>query len=427
MSSLDEPIEWERVEGLPKDQAYAFLAGVGDEVLESDEEPLTAAAMHTGAMIALIPSDEDLARLAYLGGEPEDDLHLTLAFLGEAALISDEARSQIVMAASRYFSDPITTEAFSVNVFNPHSKDTDTALVLGIRGEDLVGPRGNVMSAVRGLFAMPPNHEPWIPHVTLAYTDDTAQALKMQDRLGPITFDKLRFAFGGEVTDVHLGPVMALTAAFWDKDKHPRDDEGRFRGAWKDAASGALAYIAAPNALTLAAGNRDHEQAIEDYQLAGHKEINVPLRQDDSAPMEFAQGQRTLDGLDALMADPKARLQFDSVVLRGAKDPSRMFGSAWSSSRSNVGLTWRDPAFVSTTTDQETADHFTSSESDGAGLPVKMRILAPKGTRALRMESRNFKQEEILLDRSLTYRIVKQGKSGNAITLDVEVVPEGGN
>lgn len=182
------------------------------EVLE-DPEVLTASAQHTGAMIALVPSDEDLDRLALETGEPLEELHLTLAYLGEADLIPEETRQQIMDAASSYFTVPVNTEAFSVNVFNPHTDETDTALVLGIRGEDLIGPRNNIMSAVRGFFAMPDNHEPWIPHVTLAYTEDTSRLQEFCDRLGPITFDKLRFAFGGEVTDMYLNEEITTAAA----------------------------------------------------------------------------------------------------------------------------------------------------------------------------------------------------------------------
>lgn len=188
--------------GLSEDEAYALLTDDASGVLLASAAP--APAVHTGAMIALIPSKADLARLAMKGGEAPEELHLTLAYLGNAAAIDDETRTRIIDAAGQYFTDAVETEAFSVNVFNPHNPEMDTALVLGVKGEDLVEPRSNVMSAVRGFFDMPDNHEPWIPHVTLAYTDDIRKVGDMAASLGAIKFDTLRFAFGGEVTDIPL-------------------------------------------------------------------------------------------------------------------------------------------------------------------------------------------------------------------------------
>lgn len=213
-TALQDPddIGWVPVdEGLTEDEAYSFLTAQPSSeaalVVASAEEPVVVAAaeVHTGAMIALIPSEFDLQRLAVAGGEDVDQLHLTLAYLGEAAAIDDRTRQGIIAAGTAYFTSIVRTEAFAVNVFNPHNSAMDTALVLGIKGEDLEGPRTDLMSAVRGVFGgMPDNHRPWIPHLTLAYTDDVNRVAEFCDKLGPITFDTLRFAFAGENLDIPL-------------------------------------------------------------------------------------------------------------------------------------------------------------------------------------------------------------------------------
>lgn len=216
---------------LSMDQAYALLTddasgvlfpppaqaeGVGTSAFTASANPVA----HTGAMIALIPSKADLERLAIDGGEVPEELHLTLAYLGEAADIPEAKRLEIMEAAGSYFTDVVHTEAFSVNVFNPHNPAMETAIVLGIKGEDLADPQSNVMSAVRGAFSgMPDNHKPWIPHVTLKYTDDLRKERQEEflARLGPITFDTLRFAFAGENIDIPLydadDPDEIVTAA----------------------------------------------------------------------------------------------------------------------------------------------------------------------------------------------------------------------
>lgn len=182
------------------------------EIIEADDVVTAAAnAGHTGAMIALVPSDYDLQRLA--GDEPADQLHLTLAFLGEAAGISQDTRGRIMDAAQGYFTAPVETEATNVMILNPHTDAYDTALAMGVRGMDLVGPRENIMSAVRGVYEFSESFKPWMPHVTMAYTDDHSRVKEFVPQLGPITFDKIRFAFGDEVYDIPLGQGDVLTAA----------------------------------------------------------------------------------------------------------------------------------------------------------------------------------------------------------------------
>jgi hypothetical protein len=48
-----------------------------------------------------------------------------------------------------------------------------------------------------------------VPHVTLAYTDDVNLAATVVDRVGPITFDKLRLAFADQVVDIPLSSASS--------------------------------------------------------------------------------------------------------------------------------------------------------------------------------------------------------------------------
>lgn len=198
-------------EGLTEEEAYAFL--LGESIFVASANPVA----HTGAMIALVPSQEDIDRYAVIGGEDPTELHLTFLYLGEAADIPEDKREEIIEIGRRYMVDKVKTEAFYATAFNPHNPDMETALVLGIKGEELVGPRSNIVSAVRGIYNFPPNHEPWLPHVTLEYVNDVSRATKHVEKLGPVTFDTLRFAFGDEVYDFPLldppNELEPLTAA----------------------------------------------------------------------------------------------------------------------------------------------------------------------------------------------------------------------
>lgn len=191
------------------------------------KRPLTAAAeVHTGAMIALIPREDLTASLAVDGGEEPEQLHMTEVYLGQSDDISDEEKFRIIDTLSAFAARQfeVDGDAFSVNLFNPpgttsdDGKDRDACVTLGISGHDIAAFHDELMDTLeRAGIEFPAQHEPRIPHITLVYTDD-ADLSYFTDRTGPITFDTLRVAFGGEVFDIPLGEgrdddVMIASAA----------------------------------------------------------------------------------------------------------------------------------------------------------------------------------------------------------------------
>ena len=213
MRSLEQDVDLVLVDGpgFTEVDAYAFLAGIGRNTSTLKiPRPLTAAANagHTGAMIALVPSDTDAKRLRVRGGEAQDQLHLTLLYLGEADAIDEAARTKIIDGVTRIADAfaPIEAQGFSINVFNPTGDEPCLVLGVGNGGPELEDVHRSITSAVRGAsVTYPENHTPWIPHVTLAYTDDLAMVKKIAGRTGPVTFDHIRVAFAGDVTDIPLG------------------------------------------------------------------------------------------------------------------------------------------------------------------------------------------------------------------------------
>ncbi|MCX5066650.1 hypothetical protein OOJ91_12250 [Micromonospora lupini] len=191
----------------------------GDLTLHVDAAEQT---VHTGAMVALIPTAADAARLAVEGGEPVDELHVTLLYLGEAAEFSPKAKAAVIDAVRRATGDVPTIDAhahaFAVSVFNPpgsaspDGRDRDTCLVLGISGDDLgyaqaVTAAAAQVTALQFSVELPENHKPWVPHLTLTYTDDLSQIPALAARTGPVVFDRVRIAFAGERVDIPLTAV----------------------------------------------------------------------------------------------------------------------------------------------------------------------------------------------------------------------------
>lgn len=171
---------------------------------------------HTGAMVALVPTAADAARLAVEGGEPADKLHATRAYLGEGADWSEDDQYALIAALQPVAAGmaPVTADGFSLSLFNPDSEDKQTCVVLGLSGEEIASAQDTVMAALEP-FAdrMPDQHAPHLEHLTLEYTDNHDRVAELVDRVGPVTFDRLRIAFGGVVTDLPLGGSVQADAA----------------------------------------------------------------------------------------------------------------------------------------------------------------------------------------------------------------------
>lgn len=182
-------------------------------------DPMMMPMQHTGAMVALVPSEADAARLAVEGGEPADQLHLTLVYLGEAADINAASRQAIIDALTALAAEwhtaaggdlSIVGDGFSINAFNPATDGKDPCIVMGVSGEQVAAAHEQVSDVVKAVFGYPPQHQPFVPHVTLAYTDDLSLVGQLADRTGDVTFDRLRVAFAGANHDIPLGGGQAM-------------------------------------------------------------------------------------------------------------------------------------------------------------------------------------------------------------------------
>jgi 2'-5' RNA ligase len=176
-------------------------------------------AEHVGAMVALVPSEADLDRLALPGGEPREELHLTLAYLGDAVDIAPEVADALfgyLQEVAAETGGPVVANAFGVAYWNPTGPEPAWVLNVGDDREGAGPTLADVHGAVEELTenlvpTLPTQHSPWQPHVCIAYSvtgvfDDLVQ------RLGPITFDRLRLAMGGDVRDLDLGRLGSQAA-----------------------------------------------------------------------------------------------------------------------------------------------------------------------------------------------------------------------
>lgn len=172
---------------------------------------------HTGAMIALVPTEADAERLAIDGGEAADEVHSTLWYLGVAADWGEEQRRELianVRTAAGGLSGPLTVQAHGVNHWN--IAGDSPSWVWAVSDDRDAPDDAPTLHELHNLAThaledghnnpdVPVQHSPWSPHVCGAYTADHWPLDEMAERVGPVTYDRIRIAFGDERTDIPLG------------------------------------------------------------------------------------------------------------------------------------------------------------------------------------------------------------------------------
>lgn len=206
----------------------------------------------TGAMIALIPTEEDAQRLRVGGGEKAADLHLTLYFLGEGEDWPTDEQQSLVNSLIDLVSEErltsVTGRVFGINHWNGGGDSPCWVLAVGdMRGEDNASQ--TLLEAVRDIvtnvlaensFYVPEQFSPWVPHICMAYTDDLSLAAELQKRIGEVEFDRIRVAFGGEFTDISFGGSLTAAAPPLRRNPTPlelraRTDFARMQSEWESA------------------------------------------------------------------------------------------------------------------------------------------------------------------------------------------------
>lgn len=185
------------------------------------EEVTAAADVHTGAMIALMPTEADAERLALDGGESADQLHLTLYYLGDAVDWSPEQQGNLisrVAAAARYLL-PVGGRAFGSAQWNPASDEPAWVWNVGndndAPGSTLEDAKYEITYALEDGYddpELPQQYTPWSPHICAVYSQDEWHR-QLTDKVGPVTFDRVRVAFAGQYTDIPLSGAAIGTLA----------------------------------------------------------------------------------------------------------------------------------------------------------------------------------------------------------------------
>lgn len=176
----------------------------------------TPASEHTGGMVCLVPDAASARKLALsgAGAEPRDQLHLTLAYLGDDVVSWPRRRAaQVVDAARRAIGRTpgiVRARAFAHTTFNADGGpdgDRDPCAVYGIGDSTMLAPLHqhviDALAAIDGI-GLPKQHEPWVPHVTATYKGTAADL----SYLGPVVFDRVAVVLGPRWVYLPLGATV---------------------------------------------------------------------------------------------------------------------------------------------------------------------------------------------------------------------------
>jgi 2'-5' RNA ligase len=179
------------------------------------------ASANSGGMIALVPSEADLNRLVLDedGAEPREELHVTLAFLGEASEWSPIQREKLSRLLKTTVEDAIRPDidteggvegkVFGFAHWNPDGDDP--VWVLSVGGAELTWVHDVIWQSITDandgadLQELPVQHSPWQSHLTLKYAKTLdMDPVVLAERVGSVTFTHIRLTFGSDVTDIPL-------------------------------------------------------------------------------------------------------------------------------------------------------------------------------------------------------------------------------
>lgn len=236
-----------------------------------------------GCMIALYPPPELADALAVDGGLPPAELHVTVAYIGDAADVDGDALREVVSELAGR--QPFTARLAGLARFTGGDKDVLVALVDSPDLEDL---RRDTLDALYERGVQVPRDHGYTSYMSLLYLDPDDPA--PLDRLDPADaeFTVLSAVHGTDRTDVPLehpmaGPAREAFAAGWALSGGPMTE--RVRAASTAAVRAAIESADDPDTLkaTIDLGKLEGMWALlfqrrEDLQAQHAKAVHAEWR-----------------------------------------------------------------------------------------------------------------------------------------------------
>jgi 2'-5' RNA ligase len=177
-------------------------------------QPLSAAA-ETGAMIAFYLPTEIAANLAVPGGQAPEELHLTLAYLGDITELNPAIKDMVNEAIGNFLwqVSPLEGTLSGVGLFNTTEQSETNAFYASFDSPALAELRSYLVQALEEAGVAPRSDHGFTPHVTLAYVPKNAALPKVKLPQEQIKFEQISFCWGSERIDYNLtgGGLMGIS------------------------------------------------------------------------------------------------------------------------------------------------------------------------------------------------------------------------
>jgi hypothetical protein len=155
-------------------------------------------AKSTGGMVALYPRTDIAQQLLVPGGEPLEEIHCTVVYLGQDVTGQDPTEL-IDFLHQMPQGGPIEANIFGSAIFN--SSGPEPCVVYLVGGSPHLTPLFQSLKQFVGerYPGAAEQHDPWVPHLTAAYGAGVGM-----DYEGPVTFDRLGLRWPGADQDFPL-------------------------------------------------------------------------------------------------------------------------------------------------------------------------------------------------------------------------------
>lgn len=229
---------------------------------------LEKAAGNSGAMVALYPSPEVAQAIAQEGGEVAEELHLTLAFLGEADDLPDDVDLQKVVSGFAATAAPLAGEISGIGHFTagPEPVTYASADVPG-----LPSFRERLCEALCGAGVEPATDHGFTPHITLSYDHREPDIPNL-----PLAFGEIRLV---EADQSYTYPLTGKQAAESVVVATKSEDGKRELTVpiWKDEAKQIVYGVVMQPDVPDSAGDW---QSAEDIEAAAHRYLAESRKHD---------------------------------------------------------------------------------------------------------------------------------------------------
>lgn len=154
-------------------------------------------AKETGGMVALLPTERDARILVRDGGEPLDDLHLTLAYLGENVIEHDprllrEDLELLSVGLQQMSGQILGSAAFNVEDPCEVYLISDCKEICDLYEEVWRSVHAYAVELEAGQY----QHHPFIAHITARYESQNGEPIYFDEMLDRVTFDRLLLTWG---------------------------------------------------------------------------------------------------------------------------------------------------------------------------------------------------------------------------------------